>query len=249
MSIYKRLNLNEREELSRYLAMNFSYRQIARTLERSPSTICREVNRRSFQRSSYRAIPAHRQALRIAQIHRKQRKLSSNKKLRQTVIKYLQRRWSPEQIAKMLRILYPDDVTMQISHETIYAYVYVHPRKHLKRQLLFYLRRKHINRRHRSKTRQKSYPIQDYVSIEDRPKEVTDRKIPGHWEGDFKKVTHTDSATVAALLGRLLDIEKEKKRIALFNIPEKFRRLIEVLKVEHNFLIYDNESIALSELQ
>jgi len=66
---------------------------------------------------------------------------------------------------------------------------------------------------------------------------------------DFKKVTNTDSATVAALLGRLLDIKKEKKRIALYNIPEKFRKLIEVLKVEHNFLIYDNESTALSELQ
>jgi len=66
---------------------------------------------------------------------------------------------------------------------------------------------------------------------------------------DFKGVTHTDSATVAALLGRLLDIEKEKKRIALYNVPEKFRNLIEVLKVEHNFLIYENESIALRELQ
>jgi len=66
---------------------------------------------------------------------------------------------------------------------------------------------------------------------------------------DFKKVTHTDSATVAALLGRLLDIEKEKKRIAFYNIPDEFRNLIEVLKVEHNFLIYDNESTALGELQ
>jgi len=66
---------------------------------------------------------------------------------------------------------------------------------------------------------------------------------------DFKKVTRTDSATVAALLGRFLDIEKEKKRIALYNIPDQFRKLIEVLKVEHNFLIYDNESLALSELQ
>jgi len=66
---------------------------------------------------------------------------------------------------------------------------------------------------------------------------------------DFKKVTNTDSATVAALMGRLLDIEKFKKRIALFNIPEHFRQLIEVLKVEHNFLIYDNESTALSAFQ
>jgi anti-sigma B factor antagonist len=66
---------------------------------------------------------------------------------------------------------------------------------------------------------------------------------------DFKKVTNTDSATVAALMGRLLDIEKFKKRIGLFNIPEHFRQLIEVLKVEHNFLIYDSESTALTAFQ
>ena len=185
MSIYKRLNLSEREELSRYLAMNSSYRQIAHILERSPSTICREVQRRSFKRTSYRAVLAHRQTQRIARTPRKKRKLSSNKKLQQIVIKYLQMRWSPEQIAKKLKILYPDDMTMQVSHETIYAYVYVHPRKHLKRQLLFYLRRKHKYRRIRAKNRQKSYPIQDYISIEDRPNEVTDRKIAGHWEGDL----------------------------------------------------------------
>jgi IS30 family transposase len=100
------------------------------------------------------------------------------------VITYLQKRWSPEQIAKKLRILYSDDMTMHVSHETIYAYVYVHPRQHLRRQLLFYLRRKHKYRRIR-KVRQKTYPIQDYISIEDRPQEITDRKIPGHWEGDL----------------------------------------------------------------
>lgn len=66
---------------------------------------------------------------------------------------------------------------------------------------------------------------------------------------DFKKVTNTDSATVAALLGRLLDIEKEKKHIAFFNIPDHFRNLIDILKVEHNFIIYDNESLALNAFQ
>lgn len=66
---------------------------------------------------------------------------------------------------------------------------------------------------------------------------------------DFEKVTHTDSATVAALLERRFDIEKEKKHIALFNIPEHFRQLIEILKVENNFLIYDNESLALNAFQ
>jgi len=66
---------------------------------------------------------------------------------------------------------------------------------------------------------------------------------------DFKKVTNTDSATVAALLGRLLDIKKYEKRIALFNIPKHFCQLIEVLKVEHNFIIYQNESLALKAFQ
>jgi len=66
---------------------------------------------------------------------------------------------------------------------------------------------------------------------------------------DFKNVTRTDSATVAALLGRFLDIKKTKKRIALFNIPDEFRKRIEILKVDHNFLIYDKESTALSELR
>lgn len=66
---------------------------------------------------------------------------------------------------------------------------------------------------------------------------------------DFRKVTHTDSATVAALLGRLLDIEKHKKRIGLYNIPQDFLNLIQVLKVEHNFLIFEDEKVALNALK
>ena len=66
---------------------------------------------------------------------------------------------------------------------------------------------------------------------------------------DFKKVTHTDSSTVAALMGRFLDIEKFQRQIGLFNIPEEFRKLIEVLKVEHNFLIFDSEATALNNFR
>ena len=76
-------------------------------------------------------------------------------------------------------------MAMRISHESIYAYVYVHPRRHLKRQLLFYLRRKHKRRHVKNKERQKSRPIQDFISIDDRPPEVNARKIAGHWEGDL----------------------------------------------------------------
>ena len=185
MRKYQRLNLVEREELSRCLTMNLSYRQMANILGRSPSTLYREIYRRGSERSTYRAVYAQHQAQQIARIPRKPRKLETNPKLQEIVIQHLHLRWSPEQIVKRLKILYPDDMTMRISHESIYAYIYVHPRKHLKRKWLFYLRRQHKYRRIKSKERQKSRPIQDFISIDDRPDEVNSRKIAGHWEGDI----------------------------------------------------------------
>lgn len=185
MSKYTRFTLNEREELSRYLVLNYSYRQIGIILRRSPSTVSREVNRRSKSRKDYRAAKAHQQAEKMMHIARKPRILEKNLNLQYVVIRHLKNRWSPQQIAKRLKILYPEDMTMRVSHETIYAYVYVHPRQHLKRSLLQYLRRRHINRREKDKKRHKSYPIQDFISIDDRPSEVSTRKIAGHWEGDL----------------------------------------------------------------
>ena len=194
MEKYQRLNLFEREELSRCLAMNYSYRQTSAVLQRSPSTIYREITRRNLTRVNYRALYAQQQAQLSAQKSRKQRKLDKNLKLQNIVIEYLQLRWSPEQIAKRLKILYPNDMTMHVSHETIYAYIYVHPREHLKRQLLMHLRRKHKYRRIKNKERKKSYPIQDFVSIEDRPPEIASRTIAGHWEGDLMMGSMNKSA-------------------------------------------------------
>ena len=74
---------------------------------------------------------------------------------------------------------------MHVSHETIYAYLYIRPRGSYKRKLIANLRQRHINRRIKNKERKKSSPIQDYVSIEERPCEVNDRTIAGHWEGDL----------------------------------------------------------------
>jgi len=185
MKKYQRLNLYEREEISRSLTMSLSYRQIASLLGRSPSTIYREIYRKNFSRLSYRAAGAQHRARQIAQIPRRQRKLDINIRLQETVMKYLHLRWSPEQIAKRLPLMYPNDMAMRISHETIYAYVYVHPRRHLKRQLLFYLRRKHKYRRIRNKERRRTQPIQDFISIDERPPEINSRKIAGHWEGDL----------------------------------------------------------------
>ncbi|MDP2923434.1 MAG: IS30 family transposase [Candidatus Omnitrophota bacterium] len=216
MEKYQRFNLSEREELSRCLSMSYSYRQIATILQRSPSTIYREISRKNLTRISYRAIFAQKQAQHLAQISRKPRKLDKNQKLQETVIGYLQLRWSPEQIAKRLKILYPNDMAMQVSHETIYAYIYIHPREHLKRQLLYHLRRKHKYRYVKNKERIKCRPIQDYISIDDRPPEVNSRKIAGHWEGDLLQGSMNKSAigTLVERKTRLTLIVKLKNKDA-----------------------------------
>jgi IS30 family transposase len=216
MKKYQRLNMSEREELSRYLAANYSYRQIASILHRSPSTICREISRKHMTRINYRANSAYHQALSLSKVIRKPRKLDVNPKLQRVVIEYLQLRWSPEQIAKRLKIMYPNDMSMQISHETIYAYIYVHPRKHLKRQLFYHLRRKHKYRRVRNKERKRSCPIQDFISIDDRPPEVNSRKIAGHWEGDLVQGSMNKSAigTLVERKTRLTLIVKLKNKDA-----------------------------------
>lgn len=176
---YHHLLIIEREEISRYLAGGLSIREIAQHVRRSPSTISREINRCVVNKKYYRAVFAQQHySGQLRQIH-KSRKLDKNSKLRSEVLRYLALKWSPEQIAKRLKILYPDDVNMQISHESIYSYLYIWPRNTLKKEIISCLRRQHPNRRKR-KTRQRSFPIQQYLSIEERPEEVADRIVPGH---------------------------------------------------------------------
>jgi len=120
-------------------------------------------------------------ANKLTHLARKNRKMDINLPLKHYLLEPLDQLWSPEQIAKRLKILYPNDMIMQISPESIYSYLYVQPRGALRKELVKCLRRQHINRRPRGKSGQKSYPIQDYLSIEERPAEVADRTIPGHF--------------------------------------------------------------------
>lgn len=184
MPKYQRLSFNEREEISRHLATGVSLRKISMSINRLPSTISREIDRNAVERRYYRAIDGQQRANK--QLHKTsvKRKLDKNIQLQEMVFKLLSKNWSPEQIAKRLKILYPSDINMQISHESIYSYLYVWPRTTLKKEIISCLRRQHTNRRLR-KSRRKSYPIQNYLSIEERPIEVADRIIPGHWEGDL----------------------------------------------------------------
>jgi len=182
---YKRLSEEEREEISRYLACGEKYKAIAEHLGRAVSTITREVGKGSGNRWTYRAGRSQKRAERNASKRRFGcRKLIGNEALRVYVEEHLRLMWSPEQIAKRLKKMYPLDMDKRISHEAIYAHVYVLPKGNLKKELLRCLRRRH-KRRYRWRKLGVSKPLTDMVSIDERPPEVASREIPGHWEGDL----------------------------------------------------------------
>jgi transposase, IS30 family len=200
MEPYRRLTLMEREEFSRMLAAGYSLRRTARAMQRAPSTLSRELTRHRTSPATYRAVPAHQRAQRWAHHPRKLRKLALQPRLRTIVFRLLAHRWSPEQIAHGLPQRYPNEPTMRISHEAIYTYLYVLPCGALKRELARYLRRRHRFRRPR-KVRLSSRPIQDLISIDERPSEVADRTVPGHWEGDLL-VGHANASALGTLVER-----------------------------------------------
>lgn len=176
------LALAEREEISRGLASGKSLRQIARDLKRAPSTISREVKRNKGARH-YRAACADDRAWRRAQRHRPCR-LAENEKLRAFVAGRLADDWSPQQIAGHLAKHHPVGSHMRISHETIYKSLFIQTRGVLKRELQQHLRSKRPIRRHKNSSTkgQRRAEIIGAVSIRERPAEVEDRAIPGHWE-------------------------------------------------------------------
>jgi IS30 family transposase len=169
-------------------------------MQRAPSTLSRELARHRTTPVPYRAVAAQQRAQRWAHHPRKPRKLAVQPRLRMAVFTLLAHRWSPEQSAHGLPQRYPDEPTMRISHEAIYTYLYVLPSGALKRELARYLRRRHRFRRPR-KVRRSSRPIQDLISIDERPAEVADRTVPGHWEGDLL-VGHANASALGTLVER-----------------------------------------------
>jgi len=186
MSNYKRLDSNEREEISRMLAQKCSLNDIAKKLGRCVSTISREVNSGGCNKYSYRAGKAQRRANRNSSGRKKgKRRLGYEVKLKRYIYKKLRKKWSPKQIAKELEKDYSLDMNMRIAPETIYSYIFVLPRGSLKKELLSCLRQNHKRRHKQSRGIENTRKIEDMLSIEERPKEVEDRIIPGHWEGDL----------------------------------------------------------------
>lgn len=176
------LSLSEREDISRGLHRGDSLRAIAGQIERCVSTISREVANNGG-RISYRAVSAD-QAAYWRSRRPKRTKLSLCSQLREQVEAMLELRWSPQQIAARLAIEFPNDPAMRVSHETIYRSLFVQSKGALRKDLTAYLRTGRTRRRPpgRSKVRGQ---IKDMVLISERPAEVEDRAVPGHWEGDL----------------------------------------------------------------
>ena len=179
------LTLADREEISRGLARGESYRQIGLTLGPSPSTISREVARNKG-RAKYRAVDADDRAWRRAR--RPQACLLAQRPgLRAVVAAKLAEDWSPEQIAGHLAKTYDVESGMRVSHETIYKSLFIQTRGVLAKELQKHLRSRRPIRKnaHNTVTGQWRSQIKDAVSISERPAEVEDRAVPGHWEGDL----------------------------------------------------------------
>jgi IS30 family transposase len=179
------LTLAEREDISRGVASGSSMRVIAQHLHRACSTVSREIARHGG-RAPYRANEADQQAWVLA-LRPKPCLLSVNGNLREVVASKLMQGWSPQQISGWLKRQYPKDESLRVSHETIYRSLFIQARGALKQELIQHLRSKRGIRRsrHASVHGHSQGKIVDAVSIRERPAEVDDRAIPGHWEGDL----------------------------------------------------------------
>jgi IS30 family transposase len=224
---YKRLTNGEREEISRFLANGKSLREIARLLSRDSGTISRELKRNSGK-TGYRAFSASKRAEARASSRRKGKsKIARDNRMREYILEMLNEEWSPQEISKRIKMDYPIDMTMRISHEAIYRYIYVLPRGELKQTLIKALRqgRKYRRKQKKGKSEETRGKIANMLSIEERPAEVADRSVPGHWEGDlilgkYKRsalgtlVERTTRYTILVPLGDKKDAETVRKAFA-----------------------------------
>lgn len=192
------LQLGEREEISRGLASKLSIRQIAQLLNRSPSKISREIECNGGI-EKYRASQADYRAWNTSRRSQPCR-LASLPQLNKVVADKLSLDWSPEQIAGWLKIEYSHDFNMQISHETIYRSLFIQTRGVLKKELVGHLRTRKMMRQSKNGEGQPRGQIVDGISIHERPSEIEDRAIPGHWEGDL--ISGSKNTHIATLIER-----------------------------------------------
>ena len=238
---YIRLTLRERVQIEKYLDKGMSAGSIGIILQRHKSTISREIKNTYY--NSYCAVRAHVKAGALSMKKNYGRsKILSNKTLLKCLHSKLRKNWSPEQISLHLKKKYPNDKSMQLSHETIYFYVYLHSKKSLKEELIKHLRQQRKTRGSRHTKAVRDIKISDRVSIDERPPDVAGREIPGHWEGDLiigkehKSAIGTlvERTTRAVILVHLENKEAETVRKAF---EEEFKKLPKLMRKS---LTYDN---------
>ncbi|WP_067793394.1 IS30 family transposase [Nocardia amikacinitolerans] len=232
----RRLSFAEREEIAVGVAAGESINAIARRLGRWPSTIMREIakngpagrgagpkaryrrkHRFGARRSGSSAVVVYRASL--AQARYEQRicrpktgKLADNQRLKQKVQDWLDEGYSPAQVAHRLPVEFPDAPEMRVSHETIYQSIYVQGRGGLRREIHTQLRTGRAVRRPRRRAGQRLARIPDMITISQRPPEIADRAVPGHWEGDL--IIGKDGASAIGTL-----VERMTRFVLLLHLP------------------------------
>jgi IS30 family transposase len=206
------LSEDERIYIADRLLEGASMRAIAAGLGRSPSTIGREVARNAEPDGRYRPHAAHARAA-ARRPRPKPRRLAPDAELRRVVARWLGMKWSPEQIAVMLRRRFPGRPEMHVCHETIYQALYVQGRGELRREIAAALRSGRARRKPRRQERQRQPRFAEpMLMISDRPAEAADRAVPGHWEGDL--IIGKDSASQIGTL-----VERASRYVLLVHLP------------------------------
>ena len=205
---YKHLSMEERTMIQLGLEQGCTLRAIALSVQRPASTVSRELKRNGWTNPAieprrrgrpriaggYRAPVAQARATELAAMPRCSSRLAMDGPLWPVVTDLLHMRHSPEQIAGILRRMHPDEPTRQVSHETIYTAIYAMPRGELRSELIDCLRQSRKSRRPRARGEDRRGTIPGMTSIHDRPAEIEERRVPGHWEGDLIKGARNASA-------------------------------------------------------
>jgi IS30 family transposase len=210
------LNREERYEIARLDGLAWSLRKIGAALGRAPSTIMRELDRNRDPRNGHYAPERAHQLAWQRQRRPKPTVWQQNPRLREQTQEWLDRRFSPDQISGRLRLEFPEDGTMRVSHETIYQGIYLYPRGALKKELEAHLRSRRDARIRRGR-RPRGGAIANAVSIHDRPEEVEDRLVPGHHEGDLIKGTIASNSAVGTI------VERSTGYLTLLHLPDGYR--------------------------
>lgn len=234
---YRRLNLEERETIALRIAEGQQLSQISLFLGRNRSSITREVKRNLDSQGNYRSVFAHRRAVKNASLRSLGKsKISKNFWLRGMVETGILEQFSPQQISNRLKKDFPTEKDMQVSHESIYSYLYTMPRRELKTLLLKELRRKHRHRRALNRPKKSPKPLEDMILIDQRPSEVEGRSVPGHWEGDLLIGRNRQSALgvllerktrftlLVPLKNRKSETIREKFGKAIMKLPKQLRK-------------------------